>query len=68
MNIDLLLELTRTSLKQHGKSANDNRFTDLEKILSMSKQHQVAMSRASKQHATGIYHGIQRHGMLVLKA
>ena len=34
----------------------------------MSKQHQVAMFRASKQQATGTYHGKQRHGMLVLHA
>ena len=67
MNTKLLLELTRTILKQHGKNANDNRFTDFVKILNMSKQHHRAMFRASKQHAIGTYHGKQNHGILVEK-
>ena len=53
MNSELLLELTRTSSNKHGKNANDISFTDLEKILNKSKQHQVSMFRASKLHATG---------------
>src|SRR5215216_6492122 len=67
MNTELRLELTRTCSKHHGKIANDNSFTDLAKILTCQKQQQVSMFRASKQHATGTYHGKQRHGMLVIK-
>ena len=52
MNTKLLLEIMRTCSKHHGKIANDNRFTYLEKILSMAKQHHIAMFGASKQHAT----------------
>ena len=37
MNIELLLELTRKSLKQHGKNAKDISFTDLVKLLNMAE-------------------------------
>ena len=52
-----------------ASSLHGNKITadkDLEKILNMYKHHQVSMFRASKKHATGTYHGNQRHGMLVL--
>ena len=68
MITELLLKLTISSLKQHGKLSNDTRFTDLVKILNMAKQHQVAMFRASKLHATGTDHDKQEHGMLELNA
>ena len=68
MNTELWLNHTITSSNKHHKSAKDISFTDLQKILSMEKQHHIAMFGASKPHATGKYHGKQRHGMLVLKA
>ena len=68
MNTKLLLQLTKTCSKHHGKIANDNNFTDLVKMLTYPKQQQVSMFRASKQQAIGTYHGKKRHGMLVLKA
>ena len=69
MNNDLLLELTRTGLKQHGKNANDNSLTDLAEIhWAWQKQHQVAMFRASKLHATLTYVSKHDHGMIVLNA
>ena len=68
MNTELQLKHTRTGSKKHGKSAKDISFTHLVKILTGQKQHQVAMFRASKQHATGTYHGKQRHDMLPLNA
>ena len=52
MNIELWLNHTRTGSNKHGKSAKDISITDLVKILTWHKQHQVAMFRASKQHAT----------------
>ena len=67
MNTELRLNHTRTGPNKHGKSAKDIIFTDLEKLLTCQKQHQEAMFRASKQHATGTYHGKARHGMKLLK-
>ena len=68
MNTELRLNQTRTGSNKHGKSAKDINFTDLVKILTCQKQHQEAMFRASKQHATRTYHTIQRHGMILLNA
>ena len=56
MNTELRLNHTRTGSNKHGKSAKDISFTDLLKILTCQKQHQEALFRASKQHATGTYH------------
>ena len=67
MNTELRLEVTRSSSKWHGKSASDNSFTDLVKLLTCQKQQQVSMFRANKQQAIGTYHDKQRYGMLVLK-
>ena len=68
MNTELRLNRTRAGSNKHGKSAKDISFTDLVKILTCQKQYQEAMFRASKQHATGIYHSKQRHGMTLLNA
>ena len=37
MNTELSPEITRTSSKGHGKIANNNRFTDLAKLLDMTE-------------------------------
>ena len=37
MNTELRLVHNITSSNKHGKSAKDNRFTDLEKLLDMSE-------------------------------
>ena len=37
MNTELQLEHKITSSNKHGKSAKDNRFTDLEKSLGMAE-------------------------------
>ena len=46
---------TRSGSNKHGKSAKDINITDLVKILTCQKQHQEAMFRERKQHATGTY-------------
>ena len=66
MNNEIRLKHTRIGSNKHDKSAKDISFTDLVKILTCQKQHQEAMFRASKQHATGTYHSKQRHGMIQL--
>ena len=68
MNNELQLNHTRTGSNKHGKSAKDISFTDLVKILTCQKQHQEAMFRARKQHATGTYHSNTRHGMILPNA
>ena len=68
MYTELRLDHNITGSNKHGKSAKDISITDLEKLLTCQKQHQEAMFRASKQHATGTYHGKEEHGMLVLDA
>ena len=68
MNTELRLDHTRAGSNKHGKSAKDIRFIDLVKILTCQKQHQEAMFRASKQHATGTYRSKQRHGMILRNA
>ena len=68
MNTELRLNHTRAGSNKHGKSAKDNSFTDLVKILTCQKQHQEALFKASKQHATGTYHSKQRHGMNLHKS
>ena len=57
MNTELRLDHSITGSNKHGKSAKDISITDLVKILTCQKQHQEALFRASKQHATGTYHG-----------
>ena len=37
MNTELRLDHTITGSNKHGKSAKDNRFTDLEKLLDMAE-------------------------------
>ena len=37
MNSELRLDHTTAGSNKHGKSAKDNRFTDLEKILDMAE-------------------------------
>ena len=37
MNTELSPEITRTCSKGHGKIANNNRFTDLVKLLDMAE-------------------------------
>ena len=37
MNIELWLDYNITSSNQHGKSAKDNMFTDLVKLLDMAE-------------------------------
>ena len=37
MNTELWLVHTTADSNKHGKSANDNRFTDLEKLLDMAE-------------------------------
>ena len=68
MNTELRLNHTRAGSNKHGKSAKDISFTDLVKILTWHNQHQEAMFRASKHHATGKYHSKQRHAMILLNA
>ena len=68
MNTELRLNQTRTGSNKHGKSAKDISFTDLVKILTWHNQHQKAMFRARKCHATRTYRSKQRHGMNLLKA
>ena len=68
MNTELQLKHTRASSNKHGKRAKDISFIDFVKILTCQKQHQEAMFRASKQHATGTYHGKQKHGMILVNA
>ena len=53
MNTKLRLNHTRAGSNKHGKSAKDISITDLEKLLTCQKQHQEAIFRARKQHATG---------------
>ena len=68
MNTELWLNNTRTGSNKHGKSAKDISFTYLVKILTCQKQHEEAMFRASKRHATGTYHSKQRHFLILLNA
>ena len=68
MNTELRLNHTRAGSNKHGKSAKDISITDLEKLLTCQKQHQEAMFRASKQHATGTYRSKQRNVMNLLNA
>ena len=68
MSTELWLNHSRTCSNKHGKIAKDISFTDLVKILTSQKQHQEAIFRARKNHATGTYHSRQRHGMILLKA
>ena len=54
MNTELQLDHNTAGSNKHGKSAKDNRFTDLgENYWTWLKQHQVAMFRARNQYATG---------------
>ena len=39
MNTKLRLDHNITSLNKHGKSAKDNRFTDLVKLLDMAENN-----------------------------
>ena len=68
MNTELRLNHNRTGSNEHGKSAKDISFTDLEKLLTCQKQYQEAMFRASKLHATGTYHSNTRYDMNLLNA
>ena len=68
MNTELRLNHTIAGSNKHGKSAKDISFTDFVKILTCQKQHQEAIFGATKQCATGTYHGKARHGMKLLKA
>ena len=68
MNTELSLDHTRTGPNKHGKSAKDISFTNLVKILTCQKQHQEALFRASKQHATRTYRGKQKHDMILQNA
>ena len=47
--------------------AKVRKITAAQTSLTWQKQHQEAMFRASKHHATGTYHGRAMHGMKLLK-
>ena len=68
MNNGLRLNHARVGSNKHGKSAKDINLTDLVKILTCQKQHQEAMFRASKQHATGTDRSKKRYGMNLFRA
>ena len=48
--------------------AKVQKITTAQTSLTWQKQHQEAMFRAIKHHATGTYHRNLRHGMILLNA
>ena len=68
MNTELRLNHTRAGTNKHGKVQKISASQTWWKYWTWLKQHQVAMFRASYQHATGTYNSKTRHGMILLKA
>ena len=66
MNTELRLDHNISSSNKHGKSAKDNRITDLVKNWAWQKTASGSNVQGTKKHATGTYHSKTRHDMNLL--
>ena len=68
MNTELRLDHNISSPNKHGKSAKDNRFTDLVKLLEMAETASGSNVQSKQLTCYSTYSSKTRHEMILLKA